>query len=208
MESTSNYRNYLEFLPTIGILVFMGLYFYASTLYPGGSQNNVNSVGFDWVHNYWCNLMNLQGINGQPNPARPIAITGMVILCTSLALFFIQFANKVATVRSWKVIIKLFGIISMVLAVLIFTRYHDLMTTLSSVFGIFVVIGVIWEIYKSNMPYFKISGLLCILLLIVNNYVYYTQHGIEYLPLLQKLTFVFVLAWIVGINYKMTRKNG
>lgn len=186
----------------------MGLYFYASTLYPGGSQNNVNSVGFDWVHNYWCNLMNLQGINGQPNPARPIAITGMVILCTSLALFFIQFANKVATVRSWKVIIKLFGIISMVLAVLIFTRYHDLMTTLSSVFGIFVVIGVIWEIYKSNMPYFKISGLLCILLLIVNNYVYYTQHGIEYLPLLQKLTFVFVLAWIVGINYKMTRKNG
>lgn len=160
---------------TIGILIFVGLYIYSSKLYPGGSQADLNSIGFDWINNYWCNLMNEAGMNGQPNPAKPFAISAMIILCTSLAIFFIQFAKKLAKSRFWKFTIQISGILTMIFAILIFTKYHDLMTTLSSIFGVIVVVGIIWEIYKSKIAIFRSSGIVCIILLALNNYIYYSE---------------------------------
>ena len=194
-------------IPVIGIVIFVGLYIFSSTLYPGGSQANLNSEGFDWINNYWCNLMNEKGMNGQPNPAKPYSIIAMIILCLSLMFFFIQFAQIYSKSKIWKRIIKTSGIISMSFAILIFTKYHDLMTTLSSIFGLFVVIGIIREIYKSKLSIYKITGVICILILGINNYIYYTQQFIQVLPLLQKITFVIVLLWIIGLNFEMNKKK-
>ena len=194
-------------LPTIGILVFAGLYVYSASLYPGGSQANPNSVGFDWINNYWCNLMNEYSMNGQKNPARAFAITAMVILCASLALFFVQFAQRFAKNQTWRIVIKICGVLTMSFAILIFTEYHDLMTTISSIFGVFVVIGIIWEVYRSNLNLFKIGGLVCIILLGLNNYIYYSGNGIDHLPLIQKITFAIVLVWIIGLNYMLNKQN-
>lgn len=202
-----NQRKITGILPTIGILIFVGLYVYSANLYPGGSQANPNSVGFDWINNYWCNLMNENGMNGQINPARTYAITAMVILCVSLALFFVQFAQNFAKNRFWKLIIKIFGILTMAIAGLIFTKYHDLMTTVSSIFGVFVVIGIIWEVYKSNLNLFKFGGIVCLILLVLNNYIYYSGYGTSYLPFIQKITFAIVLIWITGLNYKLNKQN-
>ena len=194
-------------IPIIGIVIFVGLYIFSSTLYPGGSQANLNSEGFDWINNYWCNLMNEKGMNGQPNPAKPYSIIAMIILCLSLMFFFIQFAQIYSKSKIWKRIIKTSGIISMSFAILIFTKYHDLMTTLSSIFGLFVVIGIIRETYKSKLSIYKITGVICILILGLNNYIYYTQQFIEILPLLQKITFAIVLLWIIGLNFKINKKK-
>ncbi len=190
-------------LPILGILIFIGLYIYSTTLYPGGSQADLNSTGFSWMNNYWCNLMNEQGMNGQFNHARPYAISAMLILCFSLMLFFVSFPSKFPLHKFWKLTIQIAGIISMLFAALIFTQYHDLMTILSSIFGAFVVIGIIWTVYKSKMTAFKISGVVCIVLLALNNYIYYSQHMIDFLPLIQKITFAFVLLWISTLNWKM-----
>ena len=81
------YKNLVSILPTIGILIFVGFYLYSATLYPGGSQVNLNSIGYDWVNNYWCDLMNKYGVNGQVNQARIYSITAMIILCMSLTVF-------------------------------------------------------------------------------------------------------------------------
>ena len=196
-----------NFIPVIGIVIFVGLYIFSSTLYPGGSQANLNSEGFDWINNYWCNLMNEKGMNGQPNPAKPYSIIAMIILCLSLMFFFIQFAQIYSKSKIWKRIIKTSGIISMSFAILIFTKYHDLMTTLSSIFGLFVVIGIIREVYKSKLSIYKITGVICILILGLNNYIYYTQQFIEVLPLLQKITFAIVLLWIIGLNFEINKKK-
>lgn len=195
----------IGFIPAIGIVIFVLLYIYSTFLYPGGSQAKLDSIGFDWKHNYWCNLLNEKGMNGQDNPARGYAITAMTILCISLLLFFIQFAQTITTSRFWKLSIQLFGTISMVFAIFIFTSYHDLMTILSSIFGAFAVFGVIRDVYISKMNRFKISGIFCLILLAVNNYIYYTEQGIIYLPLLQKITFLAVLIWMIAINYKLNK---
>ena len=123
-------------IPTLGISCFIILFFYAASLYPGGSQADLNHIGFDWINNYWCNLTNERGMNGMLNPARPIAITAMIILCTSLSVFFYLFANFFAQSSLSKFLIKFGGSLSMFFAVFIFTAYHDLMTILASLFGL------------------------------------------------------------------------
>lgn len=204
MNTSTSHKHFVQFFTTIGILLFLSLYYYASTLYPGGSQANLTSVGFDWMHNYWCNLLNEQAMNGQLNPARPIAITALFLLCLSLAAFFMQFANKLSTNRLWKMAIQRSGAIALFFTLLIFTQFHDLMTTLASLFGSVTVIGIIWSIHKSKMSLFKWSGVLCILLMGLNNYIYYSEHWLAYLPFIQKITFVIVLAWVAGLNLKLT----
>lgn len=204
---SKTHKQVTKLFPLIGILCFIGLYLYSSTLYPGGSQANLDTKGFDWVNNYWCNLMNKKAMNGAVNPARPFSILAMLILCLSLMLFFLQFAQTYSKSKFWRQTIKVNGILSMFFASLIFTKYHDLMTVLSSLFGIFVVTGIIRAIYKSKLNAYKISGVFCILLLGLNNYIYYTHHYLSLLPLLQKCTFAIVLAWIIGLNLKMIKEN-
>lgn len=203
----SSFIQATNYIPTIGICLFLLLFVYSSTLYPGGSQADVHSVGYDWVNNYWCNLINTHAMNEEVNPAHPIAIAAMIVLCSSLMVFFIQFSKKVSTTRFWRNTIKWGGVFSMLFATCMFTAYHDLMTTLSSSFGVLVVIGMIWEVYKSRLLLFQITGILCILLLAINNYIYYSTVYLEYLPLIQKLTFVIVLGWVVGLNIKIHATN-
>jgi hypothetical protein len=206
-QGNRNKKQLADVIPLLGIATFVGLYIYSSTLYPGGSQADLNAEGFDWINNYWCNLMNEKGMNGQPNPAKPFSIFAMVVLCLSLMFFFIQFAKNFSNSRLWKRLIMVSGVLSMTFAMLMFTQYHDLMTIVSSLFGVFVLIGIIREIFKSDLLLYKTSGVLCILLLGMNNYVYYTRQYIETLPLLQKITFAIVLIWIIGLNYELIKRN-
>jgi hypothetical protein len=54
----------------------------------------------------------------------------------------------------------------------------------------------------------KIGGVVCVLLLIINNYIYFSRNFVEVLPLLQKITFAIVLIWIIGLNMELVKKNG
>ena len=109
-------KTLLRLMPTLGILTFIGIYIYASKLYPGGSIADINSIGFDWRNNHWCNLMRESGLNGIQNKARPVAIAGITLLCISMIVFFFQFANHFEKSRSWNIIIKISGALAMLSA--------------------------------------------------------------------------------------------
>ncbi len=197
----------LRLLPTLGILTFIGIYVYAATLYPGGSQADINSVGYDWRNNYWCNLMSEDAMNGLENPASPVALLGIVILCSSMALFFFHFANYFEKNRIWKITIKIAGALAMGAAVFIFTKYHDIMTAISSICGVVVIIGIIRALHKNNLKFFKVGGMICVALLVIVNFFYYNENLINYLPIVQKVGFILILSWIVGLNLKMKNKK-
>ena len=198
----------LNRVPVAGIIVFVLLYYYSSSLYPGGSQESLESVGFDWVNNYWCNLMSEYGMNGQINEAQPFAIVAIVILCFSVSIFFYQFTEVFIQDKYRKITIKVTGILSMIFASLIFTDYHDLMTILSVLFGLPAVFGIVKETYYSELLGYKITGVGCIILLGVNNAIYFSTEFIEWLPLIQKLTFLIVLLWILGVNNEVRKRIG
>ncbi len=202
-----NGKRLVKFLPTIGIFLFVCIYIYASTLYPGGSRADINSMGFDWSNNHWCNLMSEYGLNGIQNKARPIAITGITILCSSMIMFFFQFANHFENNRNWKMIIKISGALAMLSATFIFTVYHDIMTTILSISGTLVIIGMIRALHKNHLPFFMVIGILCMVIIGINNFFYYNEDLTLYSPIVQKIAFVLILSWTVGLNFIMNRNN-
>lgn len=193
----------MSYTTIIGITLFVLLYIFSAALYPGGSQADLTSEGFDWVHNYWCNLLNTEAMNGRPNPARPYAITATIVLCGSIAVFLYQFSGALELTARWQQTIRVSGLSSMACATLIFTRWHDLMTILASMFGLVALMGVIIGLINNKMHTFLRWAGLCILLMGVNNYIYYSGHYLVALPLLQKLTFLVVLSWVVALSFSV-----
>ena len=202
----SNHYPFLKLLPTIGILLFFALYIYAASLYPGGSQADINSIGFEWRDNYWCNLMSAEAMNGEVNPGSPVALLGMVVLCSSMTIFFVQFANYFEDNIRWRRIIKIAGALGMFSAIFIFTQYHDIMTTLLSICGTVGLIGIIRALHKNDLTFFKASGLLCMVVIGVNNFFYYNESLIKYLPVIQKIAFILILSWTIALNLRMMKK--
>lgn len=195
------------YFPTIGILIFIGFYIFSTFLYPGGSRVNPSSIGYDWVNNYWCTMFDKNAINGQPNPARPFAILSMIILWISLLLFFFMFSKSFSTNKTMRNVINISSTISILFASLLFTNLHDIVTTISSIFGIITLIGLIIGVIKTNLTNYKIVGIFCITLLGINNYIYYSGHSIDLLPIIQKLTFIIVLSWIIGLNREIAKRK-
>lgn len=180
------------------------LYIVAALLYPGGSQVDKNAVGFSWMNNYWCNLLNENAINGQHNPAKPVAVTGMFILCLTLTLFWFLFASHININRRLRVVIKTAGTLAMTIAFFLFTSInHDLITNLASIFGLTATVGVFVGLFKAKWLRLFTFGLLNILFVVLNNYVYYTKGLIIYLPVIQKVSFASFLIWVCCIDINL-----
>ena len=201
-------KNMVVLTPVLGTLIFVTLYVVATVLYPGGSQTDKNSVGFSWVNNYWCNLLYDTAINGQTNAAKPIALTGMFILCFTLSFFWYLFPKQINTGKNLKLTIQVSGMLAMAVAFLLFTQLnHDLVTNLASSLGAIATTRTFIGLYKSKLFVLFRFGLLNILLVGLNNLCYYNNGLIVYLPVIQKISFATFLFWICCININLYRRH-
>ncbi len=194
------YHPLLYYLPTIGILGFIILFFVATYYYPGGSYHDRSSRTFSWMHNYWCNLMEAKALNGAPNPARYIAITATFFLCAGVAGFYYLFPRYFVMRKFWKWFIQYVGIGAMLFAALLFTRHHDLVLNIAGALGGFALIGTLIALQHDQSFKMLWIGVFCLLLIGLNNYMYYTRIYVEFLPLIQKITLLIVLGWMLALN--------
>ncbi len=185
----------------------------AVNYYPGGSQFDKNSIGFDWGNNYLCNLFNEKAVNGSANASRFWAIAGMFFLCASVAIFFIEFSKKISSASAAGVI-KYCGAAAMAFAFLVVTPLHDAMVTLSGTLALLSIFYITVFIFKSRLIFFKILSVICLLLFYSSNYIYYSGSYLEFLPIMQKATLLLILLWALGLHYFTTavdfqfQKNG
>ena len=192
-----------KLLPLFGSILFLMLYWLATLYYPGGSEWDKNSIGFSWMHNYWCNLLNETAINGSPNPARPIALTGMMILCTSLIVFWYQFPILVDFNKWARLVIQVSGLTAMAIGLFLFTSFHDMIINIATGFGLIALVGTFVGLWKLKWIKLFWMGLLSILLIGLNNLLYYNKDLLLYLPIVQKITFFYFLLWICLINISL-----
>ena len=193
--------------PILGTILFVVLYFVATFFYPGGSQVDKNSIGFSWTDNYWCNLLMEDAINGQHNSAKPIALTGMFVLCLTLSIFWFEFPRQINIGKNTKLTIQVSGILAMTIAFFLFTNFnHDIVTNLASIFGLIATVGTFVGLYKTKWFRLFAFGFVNILLVGMNNYVYYSKGLIVYLPIIQKISFVTFLVWICSICITMNNQ--
>ena len=202
---TSNVKRFIVLIPLFGALLFVVLYIVATLLYPGGSQADKNGVGFSWTHNYWCNLLNEQAINGQVNPARPVAMIAMFVLCVTLAMFWFLFARIINFSAKASFTLSFSGFVSMSVAMFLFTSYHDMVINVAGFFGLIALTGTFVGLYKNKWLPLFIFGLFNLALVIVNNILYYSG-SLKYLPVVQKISFLFFLVWICWIDLRLYLK--
>ena len=50
-------RRRLSVAPIASVALFVGLYFVAAALYPGGTRAEPSRVGFSFADNYWCDVL-------------------------------------------------------------------------------------------------------------------------------------------------------
>ncbi|HMK19603.1 MAG TPA: hypothetical protein VK492_15480 [Chitinophagaceae bacterium] len=203
-QRTTKPGKFLILLPVIGCVLFIILYIVAALLYPGGSETDKTSIGYNWMKNYWCNLLNNTAINGQLNTAKPVATTAMIILCISISFFWILFPISVQLKKYHRIIIQIGGTASMMASFLLLTNIdHDLAVNFSSSLGFVAMLGVLVALYQLKWVSLFIFGFFNLLLVTLNNYLYYIISDLTYLPIVQKLTFLSFLFWICCIGMKM-----
>ena len=199
--------SYIALLPVAGAVLFLLLYLAAAKLYPGGSQFDVNETGFSFKHNYWCNLLNEKGLNGLINKGRPFAIASLLMLTVTLGSFWFLFPIMVDLPKPLKRIIQFSGMASMATVIFISSKHHDSITNIASFFGLIAVAGTILALRKLHWIILFWFGILNIILVAVNNILYYGEDLQLYLPAVQKITFASFLLWMCLLNIKAMRHS-
>ncbi|MEO5563993.1 MAG: hypothetical protein ABIR18_11175 [Chitinophagaceae bacterium] len=199
-------NNWFVLAPSIGICLFILLYTIATFFYPGGSDIDKTAVGFSWVHNYWCELLAEQSPNSQVNTARPIAISAMVVLVISLSLFWF-YASRLFRFNSFgKAVILYTGVGSMITTVFLSTVFHDTIINISGALGCIAIIVSLIALYKMRAYKLFYLGIFCLVLCIINNYIYHTGHFFSQLAVIQKITFFFFLLWFCCVDILLYRQ--
>lgn len=181
-----------------GIILYIVLYFIAASLYPGGNSFNEKTPGFSWRYNFWCNLLNETAINGEPNSGQLFAIAGLLVLSISLSLFFIAAPGALRLNEATRMAIRISGTTAMLSALLLASPLpHDLITNIASGLGLIAMGGLLLGLYRSGLRFLFVWALLNLFLVVLNNWFYLDPELIRDLPLVQKISFLSFLLWIL-----------
>jgi hypothetical protein len=190
-------------VPVFGICIFIALYFVAAFYYPGGSQADKTGRSFSWLNNYWCDLLSEKAKNGNDNTARPVAIISWLVLCFSLSVFWYFLPLLFSISTTGKKIIRFCGITAMLIATFLFTSLHDVVIQVAGLLGFIAFIGTFIGLYKTRLYGFFYTGLFCLVLMCLNYIIMVGNTFTSYLPIIQKITFIVVLTWVLFINRKL-----
>jgi len=197
-------QNFFILIPCLGILLFVILYIIATLNYPGGSTADKTAKGFDWLHNYWCDLTGEIAKNGEINSARPIALAAMLILCSSLTFFWYYLPLLFNNFR-YNNVIRYCGILSMLIAMFLFTGYHDMVINIAGTLGCIALSFTFAGLYQNKLYNHFFTGLFCLVLILFNYFIYQTSYLRYLLPIVQKITFICFLSWICLMNIQIYR---
>jgi hypothetical protein len=194
-------QRWMYLLPATGTAIFVLLYLIAAFQYPGGSPVNPQAAGFSWKYNYWCHLLNENGLNGMYNEGRITALTAMAVLAISLSTLWYLFPLLTTFTHTVKRGLQVTGFLSMgVLLCLPFSSHHDAIINAAGFFGLIALGGCLAGLYGKRQYFLLAWGLLNLLLVGVNNYLYYMGYTLYVLPPVQKISFLSILAWIFCLS--------
>ena len=146
-------------------------------------------------------------MNGQHNAARPIAITAMLVLCTTLMIFWYIFPKQIAFKKASRLTIQISGFIAMSIGMFLFTSLHDYIINIASLFGLIALTGTFIGLMKLKWIKLFWMGIFIVMLIGLNNFLYHKNGLIFYLPIVQKITFLYFLLWVCLISINLYNKR-
>lgn len=199
-------KPYLLLLPIFGMVLFIVLYILAAVAYPGGSWSFLDQDGFSFWNNYLCDLLDYYAVNGEINVARFYARWALVILCLSLIILWFYlprlFLNKTINLN----IMRYSGILALVIILFLASGTHDVIVRIAGVFGVIAFVLASIALFKNYFYRLFFLGLFCLIIFLVNYYIYETGSYIKGLSVIQKITFLSYMIWFVFLDLVLYRK--
>ena len=190
-------------LPLLGVIAFIIAYFYATSIYPGGTKFDHSAPGYDHLLNFWCDLLMPVAYSGEPNPGYTIALIATMGLTASL-LFFWYFITLLFLDQKLKVIIvRITGCLSMFLTMFVFSSIHDALVLLASFFG-FIAFGIVLtEFLKKKEILLFATTLITVACALVAVLLWQVNLLPLWTPISEKIAFIsfFMWVWLIVIRY-------
>ncbi len=199
-------KSYVLLFPLLGMVSFVVLYIMAALVYPGGSVAYPQQNGFNFWNNYLCDLLDEFALNGELNTARFYARYALTILCTSLLLLWFYLPKLFAKTTLNQHIMWVSGLLSLLVVFFLAAQIHDEIVRIAGVFGVIAFISSSVELYKAGYVKLCMLGFSCLLIFLVNYYIYETGMYLRSLPVIQKVTFVCCLLWFLVLNLELYKK--
>ncbi len=194
-------KTQIQYLPLLGIFIYLMIYFYGASIYPGGTIFDVTSIGFDHYYNYWCDLAGKLTRSGVPNPARPFAVGAMVFLPLTLIVFWWRIVDLLPNNQiKRRLAIRTFGVTAMLAAAFIFTPIHDLALDILVLFLSLSLITLITSLVFIKKYKMALAPCIPLGLGLVSFILWRSGIAMEHMPFMQKVTLVLFFIWITYVT--------
>lgn len=185
-------RPVLSALPVVGVLSGAGLLGLATTRYPGG---------YRWGEHTISALLQPATPGGVVNPARPLAVLGVLTALSGIALLFHLVSSRTGSSFHRKAI-QVGGIASTAFAALTVTLLHDLMVGLALVCFVIALSAVLHLLYRERMLGLFALGILFVALELGTAVLYIGQIFLGFLPAGQKAALVLLGCWLLAVQHR------
>jgi hypothetical protein len=186
----------LPYVPAAGVVSFYVLYAIAALLYPGGSYEDRNEPGFSLIRNYFCDLLDAEAKNGEPNPGRGVGFVAAALIVPTLVLFWHYVVELYPEQRILRVTTRVAGFSSALATLFLLTPFHDSAVEMGGGFGIVAFFAVLIALPRAEHGLLFAGGLAALVMSAVCFFIWRTGIGLPALALLQKLAFALFLTWV------------
>lgn len=221
----------MKHLPVVILVSSVIIFWYAGTLYPGGTRLDPTTTGYSWAENTITALIRPYALNGEVNPARWIAVFAIFLFTGAGALLFHSIASFMSGINQQLLrstigassgafsgalpgagttnipgkrsvsAVRIGGIGAMVSAFLVVTPLHDVKVTLALIFFTVALVALFRWLRAVGMTVLLLAGLAAFSLPLFNAVLFYGQIGHEWLPLVQKSGKFACIFWLIGCYY-------
>ena len=99
------------------------------------------------------------------------------------------------------------GMTAMLIAPFVASAYHDAAINVSGILALPPLLLTLLGLYQGRYIRLLTAGVICLLLMVLNNVIYHASWHMNWLPVIQKVTFLTVLGWIGTISWKVYRAD-
>ena len=178
----------------MGVLFGVAFLGVATTLYPGGYQ---------WGEHTISALFQSSTPTGVANPARPLAMMGVLTAMSGIALLFHLLSQQ--TPRAFqKRTIQIAGIAATVFASFTIALLHDLMVSLALVCFIVAVVAILNLLYDERKILLFALGILSLGLEFSTAVMYFGSVWLQFLPMTQKAALVLIAMWLFIVLHRLS----
>jgi hypothetical protein len=185
---------------------FVLLYLVAAYRYPGGSWAYPGQSGFSWRHNYLCDLLDTNAVNGMPNTGRYWARSALGVLCLGLAWLWFYLPGLARGSTGFRTLIRYSGLAAFGTTVFLSAGTHDVTVRIAGVLGLVGMGSLLAGLWTGGHKALSLFGGWCLGIFLLNYAIYETGTFVRALPLIQKVTFVSFLVWFACMDLALLRK--